>query len=82
MKRLGFILFVMLLLPSFAKAEYRKGKEAEQIILKGKIIAENWDTGTHHVRVIYKGQLWGCKSEEYRASQDDRYLFTICTAPR
>ena len=82
MKRLGFIIFVMLLLPSIAKAEYLEGKDAEQVVLKGKIMAQSWsDSQTHHVRVIYKGRLYGCysKNEFY---EEPHYRDGVCVAPK
>ena len=49
---------------SHALAEGFLGKDAETILMKGKVVADGWNTemGIHHTRVIYKDTYYMCVS--------------------
>ena len=52
----------MLGFSSQAFAERFLNSGAEVILVKGKVVAENWDTDVHYTRVIYKSTYYACMS--------------------
>ena len=79
MKTLKWMLLGSLLtMSSQAFAEQKNNKEAEEILLKGKIVSEHWDKDSiHHTRVIYRGKYWGCFSYMWEVETSKGYDFYL-----
>jgi len=53
----------MLALSSQAFANKREGALAEEVLLKGQVVAEHWDSaGVHHTRLIWGETYFACFS--------------------
>lgn len=62
---ISMVFVVMLALSSHAFAAVLSGKDAEYVLLSGKIVASRWDTKSqdlHLTRVVFENNLYACRS--------------------
>ena len=60
-----FVLLLSTFSPRQASAEPLIGKEAENVLVSGKIVASRWhneNQNLHLTRVIYKNHYYACRS--------------------
>ena len=75
---IGSVLAVIGLLSFYgatnAKAETFEGKAAEEIVYRGELVSDHWETSRHHTRVKYKNRYYGCYSNfEWDQSGKDKH---------